>query len=202
MLPDGFTNFLTSRRHLVGCALALLGAVLALLDPVGPAGLVLVGGFYLVGVAAARPDRSHHDYGFDPRQVARAMQQELADVTGRVPADVLVQLQRIEVMIRVEVLPRLECLPPGSLDLYLVERTALEYLPSAVEHYLQATAGLASRQAAGRESTPLRILSDELRLLEDEMRRIATVVQSVDLDRMLAHRRFLSDRFGRLDPSG
>ncbi|TMD43781.1 MAG: hypothetical protein E6I88_00380 [Chloroflexi bacterium] len=201
MLPDGFTNFLTSRRHLVGCALALLGAVLALLDPVGPAGLVLVGGFYLVGVAAARPDRSHHDYGFDPRQVARAMQQELADVTGRVPADVLVQLQRIELLIRVEVLPRLECLPPGSLDLYLVERTAVEYLPSAVEHYLRVTAGPVSGQTAS-QSIPLQILSDELRLLEDEMRRIATVVQSVDVDRMLAHRRFLSGRFGRLDPSG
>ena len=202
MLPDGFTDFLTSRSHLVGCVLALVGAILALLDPVGPAGLILVGGFYLVGVAAARPDPVHHQYGFDPRQVARTMQQELADVTGRVPADVLIQLQRIELIIRIEVLPRLACLPPGSLDLYLVERTAVEYLPSAVEHYLRLTAGLDSSQKPSHGSTPLQILSDELRLLEDEMRRIATLVQSADMDRMLAHRRFLSDRFGRLDPSG
>jgi hypothetical protein len=202
MLPDRFAGYLTSRQHLVGCGLALLGAALALLDPVGPAGLVLVAGFYGLGVAAARHEPVQHRYGFDPSQVARAMQQQLGDVSGRVPAEVILQLQRIELITRTQVLPRLECLPAGSLDLYLIERTAREYLPAALQHYLRLPAGFVSAERPSPGTTPLRVLTDELSLLEGEMRRIAAVIQRVDMDRMLAHRRFLNDRFGRLDPSG
>jgi hypothetical protein len=202
MLPGRFAGYLASRQHLVGCGLALLGAALALLDPVGPAGLVLVAGFYGLGVAAARPEPAQHRYGFDPSQVARAMQQELGDVSGRVPAEVILQLQRIELIVRTHVLPRLECLPPGSVDLYLVERTALEYLPAALDHYLRLPPGSVSDGRSTQVATALAVLLDELSLLEGEMRRIAAVIQCVDMDRMLAHRRFLNDRFGRLDPSG
>jgi hypothetical protein len=202
MFPDRFAGYLTSRQHLVGCALGLLGATLALLDPVGPAGLVLVVGFYGLGVAAARHEPAQHRCGFDPSRVARAMQQQLADVSGRVPAEVILQLQRIELITRTQVLPRLECLPPGSLDLYLVERTACEYLPSALQHYLRLPPSVVAAGGPGPGATPLRVLTDELSLLEGEMRRIAAVIQRVDMDRMLAHRRFLNDRFGRLDPSG
>lgn len=196
------TAYLASRRNLVACGLALIGGGLALLDPVGPAGIVLVAGFYALGVAATRPDPVVARFGFSPKAVERALQREITDISGRVPPEVLIRIQRIEYLARTQVLPRLDCLPPGSVDLYVVERTARDYVPTAVENYLRLPAGYVASGPGGAGATPLQVVTDELNLLEAEMRRIAGVVQRADMDRLLAHRRFLRDRFGRVDLSG
>lgn len=194
-------DYLLSRRNLCGCALALLGAGLAIADPVGPAGLVLVVGFYVLGAAAVPANRAISRYGFDPKELERALWQEIGAISGRVPPEVIIRIQRIEFVMRTQVLPRIDCLPPGSLDLYLIERTAREYLPTAVENYLRLPGNFVSAQAGSRGATPLQVLLDELDLLESQMRRVADAVHRTDMDRLLAHRRFLTDRFSGADVS-
>jgi hypothetical protein len=201
MLLHRIARYLTSRKHLAGTALALVGAGLALVDPVGPAGILLVVGFYLLGAAAVPANPSIRRYGYDPDDVRKALRQEITAVSGRVPPEVMHRIQRIELTIRSEILPRLDCLPPGSLELYLVERTARDYLPTAVDTYLQLPSGYVSPQPASRGWTPLQVLLDELDLLDIQMRRVADVVHHTDMDRLLAHRRFLNDRFSRVDAS-
>jgi hypothetical protein len=191
-------TYLTSRRNLAGSALALLAAALVVIDPVGPQGILLVIGFYLAGVLAVRGTPKFHRLGFDPLQVQRSLLAEIAAVAGRVPPDIWIRIQRIELTIRAQILPRLDCLPLGAPELYLVERTATDFLPTAVETYLRLPAGYASPGGA----TAHRVLVDELDLLENQMRRVAEVVQRADMDRLLAHRRFLEDRFRPLDLSG
>jgi hypothetical protein len=191
-------TYLTSRRNLTASGLALVAAALVIIDPVGPQGILLVIGFYLAGVVAVRATPSVHRLGFDPMQVQRSLLKEIAEVAGRVPPDIWIRIQRIELTIRAEILPRLDCLPLGAPELYLVERTASEFLPTAVETYLRLPAGYASPGGA----IAYRVLVDELDLLEAQMRRVAEVVHRADMDRLLAHRRFLEDRFNRLDLSG
>ena len=191
-------TYLTSRRNLTGSGLALLAAALVVIDPVGPQAILLVIGFYLAGVVAVRGTRKVHRLGFDPMQVQRSLLKEIAAVAGRVPPDIWIRIQRIELTIRAEILPRLDCLPLGAPELYLVERTASDFLPTAVETYLRLPAGYASPGGA----IAYRVLVDELDLLEAQMRRVAEVVHRADMDRLLAHRRFLEDRFRRLDLSG
>jgi hypothetical protein len=191
-------TYLTSRRNLTGSGLALLAAALVVIDPVGPQAILLVIGFYLAGVVAVRGTRRVHRLGFDPMQVQRSLLTEIAAVAGRVPPDIWIRIQRIELTIRAEILPRLDCLPLGAPELYLVERTASDFLPTAVETYLRLPAGYASPGGA----IAYRVLVDELDLLEAQMRRVAEVVHRADMDRLLAHRRFLEDRFRRLDLSG
>jgi len=191
-------TYLTSRRNLTGSGLALLAAALVVIDPVGPQGIVLVIGFYLAGVVAVRGTPRFHRLGFDPMQVQRFLLAEIAAVAGRVPPDIWIRIQRIELTIRAEILPRLDCLPLGAPELYLVERTARDFLPTAVETYLQLPGGYASPGGA----TAHQVLVDELDLLEAQMRRVAEVVHRADMNRLLAHRRFLEDRFSRLDLSG
>ncbi len=171
-------RYLTSRRNLAGSALALAGAGLALADPVGLGGLVLVLGFYVVGVLAVPSRSAIRPYGYDPLQVER----DLSDDA--------------------EILPRIACLPPGSQDLYLIERTARDWLPTAVERYLHLPGDYISSQPGSRGWSALQVLVDELDLLDAEMRRVAEVVHRADMDRLLAHRRFLSDRFRREEASG
>jgi hypothetical protein len=188
----------TGRRNLVGSGLALLAAALVVIDPVGPQGILLVIGFYLAGVVAVRGTPKVHRLGFDPMQLQRSLLAEIAAVAGRVPPDIWIRIQRIELTIRAEILPRLDCLPLGAHELYLVERTARDFLPTAVETYLQLPGGYASAGGA----TAHQVLVDELDLLETQMRRVAEVVHRTDMDRLLAHRRFLEERFRRLDLSG
>lgn len=194
-------DYLMSRRNLCGCALALVGAGLALADPVGPAGLVLVVGFYLLGAAAMPSNSAVSRYGFDPKQLEKALWQEIAAISGRVPAEVIIRIQRIELIIRSQVLPRIDCLQPGSLELYLIERTARDYLPTAVENYLRLPGDYVSSKPGSQGSRPIQVLNDELNLLEAQMQRIAELVHGADMDRLLAHRRFLNDRFSRADVS-
>jgi hypothetical protein len=191
-------TYLTGRRNLAGSGLALLGAALIVIDPVGPQGILLVIGFYLAGVLAVRGTPKVHRLGFDPMQVQRSLSAEIAAVAGRVPPDIWIRMQRIELAIRAEILPRLDCLPLGAPELYLVERTARDFLPTAVETYLRLPRGYTSARGA----TAYQVVVDELDLLEAQMRRVAEVVHRADMDRLLAHHRFLEDRFRPLDLSG
>jgi hypothetical protein len=194
--------YLTSRKHLAGSILALVGAGLALVDPVGPAGIALVAGFYLAGALAVPGNRAISRYGWDPRNVASALTNEIAAVSGRVPPLVIERIQQIELTIRSEILPGIDHLPPGSVELYLIERTARDYLPAAVDAYLRLPGDYVSSQPGSRGRTALHVLLEELGLLDAEMRRIAELVHRSDMDRLLAHRRFLADRFGRDEVSG
>jgi len=194
--------YLTGRKNLAGSTLALVGAGLALADPVGPAGIVLVVGFYLAGALAVPSNRAVSRYGWDPRDIVSALNNEIAAVSGRVPPLVIERIQQIELTIRSEILPGIDHLPPGSVELYLIERTARDYLPSAVGAYLRLPGDYVSAQRGSRGRTALDVLVEELGWLDAEMRRIAELVHRSDMDRLLAHRRFLADRFGRNDVSG
>jgi hypothetical protein len=195
----GLVSYLTSRRNLVGSALALVGAGLALADPVGAQGLLLVAGLYLAGALSVRGNPRVSRFGFDPRRVQKSLAEQIGAAAGRVPPQVMTRLQRIELTIRTEILPRLDCLPLGAPELYLVERTVSDYVPTAVEAYLRLPSGYVSSQPGSDGRAALDVLVEELDFLNAEMRQVAEVVHRTDMDRLLAHKRFLIDRFRRED---
>jgi hypothetical protein len=192
-------SYLTSRRNLTGSALALLGAGLLLADPVGGQGLLLVAGLYLAGALVGRGKGRISRFGFDPKLVQRSLAEQIGAAAGRVPPVVLTRMQRIELTIRTEIIPRLDCLPFGSPELYLVERTVSDYLPTAVEAYLRLPSGYVSAQPGSQGRAAVDVLVDELDFLDAQMRQVAEVVHRTDMDRLLAHKRFLIDRFRRED---
>lgn len=85
--------------------------------------------------------------------------------------------------------------PPFSQDLYLVRQTASEYLPRTIEAYLS----LPERAAIGLVPTTGNTALDELRaqlaLLDAKLDEITRDLERRDLDRLLANRRFLEERF-------
>jgi len=195
----GLVSYLTSRRNLTGSALALVGAGLALVDPVGLQGLLLVVGLYLAGALAAGGKPRVSRFGFDPQRVQKSLAEQIGAAAGRVPAGILSRMQRIELTIRTEILPRLDCLPLGAPELYLIERTVSDYLPTAVEAYLRLPGGYVSSQPGSQGRAAVDVLAEELDFLGAEMRQVAEVVHRTDMDRLLAHKRFLIDRFRRED---
>jgi hypothetical protein len=195
----GLMSYLTSRRNLTGSALALVGAALVVADPVGVQGLLLVVGLYLAGALAVGSKPRINRFGFDPKRVQRSLAEQIGAAAGRVPPEILSRMQRIELTIRTEILPRLDCLPLGAPELYLIERTVSDYLPTAVEAYLRLPSGYVSSQPGSQGRAAVDVLVEELDFLDAEMRQVAEVVHRTDMDRLLAHKRFLIDRFRRED---
>jgi hypothetical protein len=195
----GLMSYLTSRRNLTGSALALVGAALVVADPVGLQGLLLVGGLYLAGALAVGSKPRINRFGFDPKRVQRSLAEQIGAAAGRVPPEILSRMQRIELTIRREILPRLDCLPLGAPELYLIERTVSDYLPTAVEAYLRLPSGYVSSQPGSQGRAAVDVLVEELDFLDAEMRQVAELVHRTDMDRLLAHKRFLIDRFRRED---
>jgi hypothetical protein len=89
--------------------------------------------------------------------------------------------------------------PIGSKDLYTVQHTETDYLPSTVNTYLEVpTWSVNTATPDGR--TPVQILTSQLDLLEGKLDEIAESVRKQRVDNLLANERFLEQNFGKPDP--
>jgi hypothetical protein len=190
-------KYLYSTKNIVGSLLALVGLVLFFTGVVGALWPLVVIGLYLIG-ALVTPGTATIDLrsGFDPDDVRKALDHEVHVVSGRVPADVFAKVQNIQQII-LGILPRSGALPPGSPELFVVERTATDYLPTALESYLNLPRAYATLHPVQDGKTPKQVLLDQLALLESKMGEVADDVHRNDTDRLLANGRFLEERFGR-----
>jgi len=190
-------KYLYSTKNIVGSLLAIVGLVLFFTGVVGALWPLIVIGLYLIGVLVA-PGTATVDLrsGFDPDDVSHTLDHEVHAVSGRVPADVLVKVQNIQQII-LGILPRSGALPPGSPELFVVERTATDYLPTSLESYLNLPRAYATLHPVQDGKTAKQVLMDQLSLLESKMTEVADDVHRNDTDRLLANGRFLEERFGR-----
>lgn len=134
--------------------------------------------------------------GFDPNDVRTALDMQVRAITGKVPAEVMAKVLSIRQII-FGILPRSGNLPPGSPELFVVERTATDYLPRSLDSYLSLPRAYAMSHPVQDGKTPKQVLLDQLALLESKMKEVAADVNRNDADRLLANGRFLEARFGR-----
>lgn len=172
---------------------------------IGALWLVVVVGYYLSRVLRLQPPQTIDPPPpptIDPRRgsdadgVRKKLDHEISTISGRIPPDILAKVQSIRQII-LEILPRAGVLPPGSPELFVVERTATEYLPKALESYLNLPRAYAMQARIQDGKTPTQVLMDQVTLLESKMSEIADHVNRIDADRLLANGRFLEERFGR-----
>ncbi len=190
-------RYLCSNKNLAGSAAGLAGLGLYFFGLVGDLWPVVVGGLYGVGALATPPTRTFDlRGGLEVANLNRAMAEQQRRLRGRVPDDVLAAVARIHAQVR-ELAERPQAFPAGSADAYVVERTALDYLPTALESYLNLPRGYANRVPVSAGRTARQVLLDQLALLETQLGEVLDAVAKGDADRLLAHGRFLEDRFGR-----
>ncbi|HEY7200479.1 MAG TPA: hypothetical protein VIC57_09720 [Candidatus Dormibacteraeota bacterium] len=117
---------------------------------------------------------------------------------NQLPADVEKKVDRIRR--KAAVLGRHpDRFPIGSKDLYVVQHTASDYLPSTVNAYLEVPSWSVNTPVAdGR--TPLDMLNNQLELLETKLDEIAEQVRKQRVDNLLANERFLEENFGGREP--
>src|SRR3977135_3819991 len=154
--------YLYSTKNIVGSLLALVGLVLFFTGIIGTLWPVIVIGLYLIGVLVT-PGSATFDLrsGFDPDDIRHALDTEVKAVSGRVSPDVLAKVQSI-----LGTLPRSGALPPGSPELFVVQRTATDYLPTALESYLNLPRAYATLHRVQDGKTSQQVLMGPLPLLE------------------------------------
>jgi hypothetical protein len=120
------------------------------------------------------------------------VEQLVAD--GAVPAVVASRVGRVVRIVR-ETIPRLGNLG-GSVQAYNVMATATDYLPEAIGGYLRLPRQWADSRPVDRGKTSLMILIDQLDLLGATMDKVFDAVNRADAEALIAHGRFLQEKFG------
>ncbi len=128
----------------------------------------------------------------DLLQALVRVEQLVAD--GAVPAVVASRVNRVIRTVR-ETIPRLGNLG-GSVQAYSVMATATDYLPEAIGGYLRLPRQWADSRPVDRGKTSLMILIDQLDLLGSTMDKVADAVNRADAAALIAHGRFLQEKFG------
>ncbi|WP_405062001.1 hypothetical protein OG474_10170 [Kribbella sp. NBC_01505] len=113
---------------------------------------------------------------------------------GAVPAVVASRVNRVVRIVR-ETIPRLGNLA-GSAQAYSVMATATDYLPEAIGGYLRLPRQWADTRPVDRGKTSLMILIDQLDLLGATMDKVFDAVNRADAAALIAHGRFLQEKFG------
>jgi hypothetical protein len=113
---------------------------------------------------------------------------------GAVPAVVASRVNRAVRIVR-ETIPRLGNLA-GSAQAYSVMATATDYLPEAIGGYLRLPRQWADTRPVDRGKTSLMILIDQLDLLGATMDKVFDAVNRADAAALIAHGRFLQEKFG------
>ncbi|MBJ7598469.1 MAG: hypothetical protein DLM67_08350 [Candidatus Nephthysia bennettiae] len=176
----------------LGLALAVVVA-LGLLAVLGAA----LGLAYLINLPVGTSRRlPKAAAGLDVRAIARALDEAVQMTSGRLPSDIQVRVTEIRREI-IELLPRTAAFPLGSEDLYVIERTATDYLPSTLRAYLALPEASAATLLPQVGKTPLQLLREQVQLLDDRLDEITEAVRTQDADQLIANGRFLEERFGQ-----
>ena len=83
----------------------------------------------------------------------------------------------------------------------MLTRIATDYLPTALGAYINLPRRYATEHPISEGKTAHRVLVEQLDLLVHQLNEIAVAVNKNDTDKLLAHGRFLEERFGRGDLS-
>jgi len=201
-LPGRLVGYLGSRKNVADSVLALGGLALYFLGVVGALWPLIVVALYLIG-ALAMPSRgrvSIGNAGFDAELVRSALDRLVRRVASQASPDITAKVREIQQEL-LGVLPATARFPLGSEDLYVIQRTAADYLPAALDAYLALPPEYATSRPVQGGKTAKQVLLEQLELIDSKMEEVSDAVHQRDTDRLLASGRFLEERFGKGDLS-
>jgi hypothetical protein len=201
--PGRAAEYLGSKKNITGSVLAGGGLVLAFTGIIGfPLWLPVVAALYGIGALVAPSDRAKGggaggDAGgnFDRQAVLDSLAALQKDMHGRVPADIEAKVQKITASIQ-SVLPKAGRLSGGSQHLFVLQRTATDYLPTTVHSYLDLPREYAETHVIDQGKTAHQLVSEQLDVLSAQMNEVVDAANRGDVDALLAQGRFLDEKFG------
>jgi hypothetical protein len=192
---NAFWLFIYSTPNIVGSILGLIGLSLYFAGIIKSFWLPIVAGLYLTGyIGWPRSTAMHLKMSgeMEVKQVKSELDKLVTTIAKRVLPETLEKVKAIAALV-IELLPRVENNPHHR---HVLMQTATDYLPSMLEHYLNLPVAFARFHPMKNGKTPRRILLDQLTLLEQQLHTIAHDIHAGDTSALLAHSRFLQEKFG------
>jgi hypothetical protein len=119
-------------------------------------------------------------------------------VHRRGPKEVLVKIEHLKESI-FTILPKLDARTGSAQSAYIVRQTALEFLPEALQNYLNLPPAFANVHPLKDGKTAKTLLLEQLDLLAKTMEQMAEDIHRNDAEKLLVHDRFLEERFRKVD---
>jgi hypothetical protein len=193
--------FLYSDKNIVGSILGLLGLFMYAVGIIDRFWLLIVLGLYLIGVLAT-PRSPQYELSFKTQLTADQIRDKLEDlvrkIRGRVSKDILVKVQSIKASI-MTILPQIADITSADYEIYTIRQTALEYLPETLENYLSLPKAFRTIHPVRGGTTAKGLLLEQLELLDQQMEEIVQDFYRNDTQRLMAHGRFLEQKFGETE---
>src|SRR5262249_55471782 len=117
-------------------------------------------------------------------------------VHGRVPPEIEERVHTISMPITAT-LPRADALGNGSNALYVLVKTATDYLPSSLPAYLALPRPYAGRKVLADGKTARAVVCEQRDVLAGQRDEGADAVNRSDADKVVANGRFLAEKFGK-----
>ncbi|GGJ60887.1 hypothetical protein [Deinococcus aquiradiocola] len=193
-------RYLSSTRHLVGAALALLGLGAHFAGLLGTWWLPIVLGLYVLGVLVT-PARTRADVLTAQQARADDLGADLTrfvnSLRGQVPPALLERTQHIARQLQA-ILPRLAALEQaGDPNAFTVRQIITDYLPGTFRNYLNIPPALRAQASARLGRSPDALVQEQLDLLSSTLDRVTQDTVSGDADALQANGRFLKEKFGK-----
>ncbi|MGR9051897.1 MAG: hypothetical protein ACU84J_04550 [Gammaproteobacteria bacterium] len=193
--------FLYGARNIVGTVLALIGLAAFFAGFIKSFWLAIVVGLYAIGYVAT-PGNSRTRFQLkknqDKADIEKGMARLIHKVRDRVSQPILERLVGIEESIAA-LKPHLDHMDGSDRNLFVIKQTVTDYLPDVLETYLSLPPSFARFHRIRGEKTPRDIVVEQLDLLDRELKQIIVDVLSRDTEALIAHGKFLENKFARGD---
>lgn len=190
----GLPNIVGSALALVGLALFIGGVTHGVL--VVP---IIVGLYALGAVVTPRPKPLSGfvaaDGTLDARELRTALERLQRQAAKRLPPELAAKVASIAQTI-LEIVPKVDASTIDRQDVFVLERTVTDYLPSTLNAYLTLPRAYANSHVVQDGKTAKDLLSGQLDLIAEKMQAISEAVSRDDVNKLLAQGRFLEDKFG------
>jgi hypothetical protein len=191
--------YLYSNGNILGSILGLIGLGLYFTGIISDFWLLIVAGLYGIGVLAAPRNQNQElrlRHQLDEDELRQELEMLVNKLRGKLPKEIYQRVVSIKNTI-LEILPYLHRLDESNYNLYTIRQTALEYLPETLENYLKLPPAYANLHVIKDGKTAQKLLEDQLSLLDQEMKSIAEDFYHNDTAQLVAHGRFLEEKFER-----
>lgn len=199
--------YLYSNKNIVGSALGITGLLISF-------GLVLAGSqtwlfaiipaMYAIG-ALITPNSPTYQLALQNQTTIEEIHEELErlmrKIQGKVSEEILAKVNSIRLSI-LDILPLIVDVNAANHDIFVIRQTALDYLPNALENYLNLPPAYARLHAVRDRKTAQQLLLEQLDLLDHEMKEIVADFNQDNTQKLMAHGRFLQDKFYEGDVLG
>ena len=196
-MPRKLLLYLYSTSNIVGSLLGLTGLGLYFAGVIKSFWIFIVIGLYLVGYFVTPKSQTVElqlDHEFNAETLRRALEQLISTISKRVTVEVLAKVESIKEAI-VTVLPRLAEFESSAYDIHIIRQTALDYLPEMLETYLKLPPVYARFHVVRDGKTSKDLLLEQLDILDAEMQKVVVDLHKNDTQALIAHGRFLKDKF-------